>query len=197
MAANNIFQDIAGGLPANISPTDVQSAREWFRTAAKKVTDVNMTQLFKAGKDSLVKDINTSSIGSMFLYAYDPKWKDRLPYYDIFPLVFITELYSDGWLGLNLHYLPPYYRAKLMDALYDITLKQGDRMKVQMSYSILKSASRFRFFTPCVKRYLSSHVQGRLMFIDPDNWDAVMMLPLARFVKAGEDQVYKDSRRTF
>ena len=54
----------------------------------------------------------------MFMFIYDPKHKDTLPFYDTFPLVFPIEIYSDSFLGINLHYLPPVLRAKLMDALY-------------------------------------------------------------------------------
>ena len=67
-------------------------------------------------------NINIQNIGQMFMFFYDPKNKQTLPYYDRFPLVFPIELYSDGFLGINLHYLPQKYRANLMDALYSIEL---------------------------------------------------------------------------
>jgi hypothetical protein len=193
MAKDNIFQQIATGRVANILKNDIITAREWFRQAAQKILNVNVYKLFEDNKKDLVKSINTSSIGSMFLFNYDPKTKDKLPYYDIFPLIFMIEIYNDGFLGINLHYLPPYYRAKLMNALYGITLKEGDKMKLQVSYRILKSAAKFRLFKPCVKRYLTSHVQSQFMFIEPEKWDIVLMLPTQRFVKASADQVWKDS----
>jgi hypothetical protein len=190
----NIFQDIASGKPASILPSQVISAREWFRAAAQKVTDIQPSDIFKQMEKNTKRAINISSVGSMFLYQYDPKTKEKLPYYDTYPLVFIVDMKPGGWTGLNLHYLPPYYRAQLMNALYDITIKQGEKMKVQASYTLLNSASKFRMFKPCYKRYLSSYVQSRMLFIEPSKWDTAMMLPLARFVKAGEEQVWKDSR---
>ena len=184
-------------MPARISSADVQTARNWFRNQAKKVTDININTLFTGSKKNMVSDINTTSIGSMFHFIYDPKWKDKLPYYDVFPLSFIVELYSDGFLGINLHYLNPYSRAKLMDSLYTIALKENDTMKLQVSYKILKSATRFRFFQPCVKRYLSSHVRSRFLLIEPEQWDICLMLPTQRFVKSTSDVVWKDSRGMF
>lgn len=189
----NIFTTIALGLPTNITSTTIMAARQWFRETAQKITSVNLSHLFEQNAKNLVNDINITSIGSMFTFHYDPKWKDKLPYYDAVPLIFVVELYSDGFLGINLHYLSPYHRAKLMDALYTITLKEKDMMKVQISYSVLKSASKFRLFKPCLKRYLSSHIQSRLLFIEPEKWDMVLMLPTQRFVKASEDQIYRDS----
>jgi hypothetical protein len=194
-ANTNIFQDIAAGKPAAIQPRHYLKAREWFRQAAQKVTDVRPTDLFRQMEKNTKRTINISSVGSMFLYQYDPKTKDKLPYYDTYPLAFIVDLKPGGWTGLNLHYLPPYYRAKLMNSLYDITIKEGEKMKVQMSYNLLGSARKFGLFKPCYKRYLSAHVQSRLLFIEPDKWDMAMMLPLQRFAKASEEQVWKDSRK--
>ena len=61
----------------------------------------------------------TSSIepGSMYTYYYSPKHKDTLQYYDVFPLVIPYRETENGFIGLNLHYLPPFYRIKLLDAL--------------------------------------------------------------------------------
>jgi hypothetical protein len=212
LVAENLFEKIAAGIKTIFSSENVMMARKWFREEAQKITNVNLRQLFEQGNKKTIRVINISAIGSMFMYHYDPKLKDKLPYYDTFPLIFVIEIYNDGFLGINLHYLPPYYRAKLMDALYEIAtvpyavpkkdkdkpqknIVGNDKMKLQISYNILKSASRFRLFRPCVKRYLFSHVTSRYLFVEPDKWDMVLMLPTQRFVKASEDQVYRDSAR--
>ena len=191
-----IFQRIAKNKPATILPRFVRMAREWFRDQAKQVQRVNQNQ-FLNQRNKTISDINADCIGSMFFYRYDPKLKAKLPYYDMFPLVFPIEIYKDGWLGLNVHYLPPYYRAKLMDALYTITLKQGDKQQVQASYQLLKGARRFRYFKPCVKRYLATHVQSSIVFIEPKDWDMALLLPLQRFVKQSEEIIWKESGDKF
>ena len=33
----------------------------------------------------------------MYTFFYDPKTKDKLPYYDRFPVVIINEIYPDGF----------------------------------------------------------------------------------------------------
>ena len=85
-----------------------------------------------------------------------------------------------------------------MDELYNRTINQNNMdltTRVRVSYQILKSASNLRFYRPCIKRYLFSNIRSRYLFIDPDRWDIALMLPSARFVKAGINRVYLDSRR--
>lgn len=133
----------------------------------------------------------------MYMFFYDPKHKKTLPYYDTFPLIFPFKKTNKGFLGINLHYLPLTMRAKLMDALYEIT--NNDRYdkstKLQISYNILNSASRFKFFRPCIKQYLSNHVKSRFVNIQASDWDTALWLPVERFKKQSKDQVWKDSRK--
>lgn len=134
-------------------------------------------------------------IGQMVMYIYDAKHKETLPYWDRFPLVFPINLKDDGFLGINLHYLPPYERARLMTALYGLinNRKIDEKTKLNISYRILANSSRYRYFKPCVKRYLSGHLRSRLYIINPLEWDRVLLLPLANFQKAEDYKVWQDS----
>lgn len=190
-----IFQQIAQkGRALGFKPNTAQ-ARDWFRNTAKNINNVNRTRLM-TDKNNQVNTITANSIGKMYMFFYDPKTKETLPFYDIFPLVFPIELYNDGFLGINLHYLPPPLRAKLMDALYTTASnnKYNDTTKLQISYDTLRSAARFSYFKPCIKRYLFSHVGGNFLNVQPENWDTALMLPTERFVGANKDSVWKDSK---
>ena len=136
-------------------------------------------------------------VGHMYHFYYDPKTKGTLPYYDRFPLVVVTDIYPDGFLGLNLHYLPPALRAKLMDGLYTISnnKKFDETTRMRVSYDMLKSASKFRGYKPCVKRYLTGHLQSRLAYINATEWDIALFLPVEQFAKAGKSEVWADSRK--
>lgn len=130
--------------------------------------------------------IGADSIGKMLLFFYDPKTKKELPYYDRFPLIFPIESYKDGFLGINMHYLSPFQRAKLMDALYSIAESpRTPQQKLSLSYGVLKGASKFKLFKPCVKRYLYSHVRSRFFDVRPEEWDTVLVLPIERFESGG------------
>ena len=64
---------------------------------------------------------NRQGVGNMYMYFYDPKHKETLPYYDRFPLTIVVEPAKGGFRGINLHYLPNALRAKFLDGLMDIT----------------------------------------------------------------------------
>lgn len=173
---------------------NTRSAREWLRAKAQSVRSINPNTVINRSNE---RKTANETIGQMFLFAYDAKHKSTLPYYDRFPLVFPIESYSDGFLGINMHYLPLPFRAKLMDSLYDTV--NNDRLdsstRLQISYSILSGASKFKYFKPCVKRYLNSNIDSRLIYIDPKEWDAALFLPLQRFNKSSTAKVYSDSRK--
>jgi len=136
-------------------------------------------------------------VGSLYMYYYDPKHKATLPYYDRFPLVFPYRKVPGGFMGINMHYLPLRLRAKLMDALYDVTNndKFDETTKLKMNYNVLSSAAKFKYFAPCVKHYLNEHVRSKFLYVYPSEWDISLFLPLERFQGATKQQVWADSKK--
>jgi hypothetical protein len=134
-------------------------------------------------------------LGGLYFFIYDPKTKVELPYYDRFPLVMPLQRQSDGFLGLNLHYLPVNYRIlfmrKLMGrAIYD----ENDEIKrIRITYDILDATRRLREFRPCVKQYLYSHIRSRILAVQPDEWDVATYLPVHQFKKQAAKSVWQDS----
>ena len=142
---------------------------------------------------------NSTIIGKMYFYYYDPKSKDSMPYYDRFPLVIPIEQYSDGFLGLNLHYIHPRQRIALLDKLSETASNSrfDERTKLKLSYDYLTRASTAFEAMPCIKRYLFNHVTSRFLEISADEWDIAALLPMDTFVNASESKVYSDSRKKF
>ena len=191
-----IFQQLASrGKAEGIDSSNVKGAREWFRQAAQDVRTVNRNRMMN-DKRNIKQTIDNKSIGKMFTFFYDPKHKETLPYYDLFPLIFVVDFKPNGFMGINLHYLPPVLRAKLMDSLYQTinNNKYDDSTKLKISYSILSNASKYRYFKPCLKYYLWDHVQSSYLNIEPTNWDSALMLPTEQFRKATKDTVWRESR---
>jgi len=120
-----------------------------------------------------------------------------LPYYDVFPLIFPVEFENDGFLGINFHYLPPVLRARLMDALYpNLTNKKyDDTTRMRISYGILQSASKYRFFKPTLKKYLRTQLRSQFLEIHVNEWDIALFLPTESFRKADSEKVWADSRK--
>ena len=172
-----------------------RDARRWLRT---KIPSLRPT------KGELMRDRmrlrDKSFIGRMYFYYYDPKTKDTLPYYDKFPLVIPIERYSDGFLGLNLHYIHPKQRIVLLDKL-SVILNNRDydeTTRLRISYDYLARATKlFSQAKPCIKRYLFSHIQSRFLEITADEWDIAVMLPVESFAKASASKVWSESEDKF
>lgn len=170
------------------------ASRAWLRA---KVKDLKPTSSgLMLDRDRLK---NSSMIGKMYFYFYDPKTKDSMPYYDRFPLVIPIERYNDGFLGLNLHYIHPKYRMILLDKLSDTMSNNtyDEKTKLKINYRYLASASKVFEATPCIKRYLFTQIESRFLEITADEWDIAAMLPVESFVGATTSKVYADSRKKF
>lgn len=190
-----IFDTIlAKGVRAGQIPARAESAREWYRNTSKEYSNINERQLMKSDVERLTSRMQ---VGNCYMYYYDPKHKKTLPYYDRFPLVFPYRKVPGGFMGINLHYLPLTYRAKLMDALYDVTNNKNfdETTKLKMNYQVLSSASKFKYFAPCVKHYLTEHLRSRFLYVYPSEWDIALFLPTERFQGATKQKVWADSKK--
>lgn len=170
------------------------SARDWLRA---KISELN------PNRQSVVRDKerlrNNTILGKMYFYYYDPKTKDTLQYWDKFPLVIPIETYSDGFLGLNLHYISPKQRLVLLDALseYANNSKYDDTTRLRLTYNKLKNIGKAYKAKPCIKKYLFKHVDSRFLEISANEWDIAVLLPFQNFQGASDNKVYNDSRTKF
>lgn len=186
-----VFDDLlAKGVKANKIPGRTVDARNWFRDQASN-TKASAPRLISSSDNY----VSQPEVGKMYLFQYDPKLKQDLPYYDRYPLVFPIDASKGGFLGLNMHYLPLRQRAALMDALYDLVNNQryDDSTRIRLSYQIVKGASKYKAYKPTIKKYLGSHVRSRFIEIKPVEWDIALFLPIQKFAKASAAQVYSDS----
>ena len=170
-----------------------RGARNWLTDNVNKTRkSPNRQKLLAEGQTAA-----EALVGKMFMYFYDAKTKDDLPYWDKFPLIFVVELYEDGWLGLNLHYLPLLLRAKLFDKLLEYANdKSLDKItKLRLSYGLLKSVSQFPEVRPTIKRYLAQQVKSQLLNIEPVDWEIAVFLPVEQFQKQQKERVWADSKR--
>jgi len=175
-----------------ITPRSKES-RAWFMNKAKNL-NVSRSKLMK---EDPIELRSRPAVGRMYMYFYDPKHKETLPYYDRFPLIIMVGPAPRGFMGLNLHYLPLDVRAKFLDTLLGTINNEryDESTRFRLSYDMLKRASRLKAFRPCLKRYLSSHVRSRLALVPAPEWEIATFLPTADFEKASSSEVYKDSRR--
>ena len=162
---------------------------DWYRDKIKEFGTPKSLDLIRDGKQA-----TRPFFGRLNMFFYDPKLKKKLPYYDRFPLVLPLENYNDGFLGINLHYLPIPLRIKLLDRLVDFSnnTKFDESTRLNVKYQNLK---RVRLIKPTIKRYLAGKVKSRFRRVDADEFTVATLLPVQRFSKANADEVWKDSRK--
>ena len=185
-----LFTDLLlEGIKAGLLPAKTQAARNWFREQAQETIVRDQKQVIRSNPIQTSKTIT----GFMYLYYYKPKNYDTLPYHDTFPLVFPFRRTKEGFYGINMHYLPLEYRAILMDRLYGLSVDDNfdEKTRLKMTYQMLESSSKFRFFRPCIRQYLNSHVRTRLALIPANQWDIALFLPLERFLKSSGGTVQR------
>lgn len=190
------FADIlAKGSVAGILPGRDKKAREWFRNRGRR-TNVEASKIIKESRNANRVRIEIST-GRMYLFKYDPKTKDKLPYWDQYPLVFPIKKYPQHFLALNLHYAPPTYRAKIMDLLWEITnnKKYDQSTKIMLTYAMMQSLSKLRPLQPCLKMYLMDHVRSSIVEVYAPEWDFTIFLPLAKWQKNSAAKVYRDFKK--
>lgn len=185
-----IFQRILEqGLQAGTLSTSTSQSIDWFRqkAAAARVTPQSIIRTAPNKVDKA-----DSLIGRMMLFSYEPLHHKTLPYYDSYPLIFPIDIKSDGFTGINMHYLPHPQRAMLMDGLYQVGLTE-EGSQIQVTYEILQAFSRLKYFRPCFKRYLNTQVKSRFVVLEPEEWNVALFLPLERFAKSSKMAVQADS----
>jgi hypothetical protein len=170
-------------------------ARQWIKN---KVKDLNGLRPNTLMRDTRRKQ-TTFDLGGMYFFVYNPKLRDDLPFYDLFPLVIPIETYSDGFLGLNLHYLAPVPRAKLLDELSEFATnnKYDEKTRIAVSYQMLKSISNTDAFRPCLKRYLLQNIKSQFLRIDANEWDIAIFLPVESFIGETKQKVFSNSRKKY
>lgn len=164
------------------------AAMRWLGDKAKQaISDTENTTIGPLNRAILTKTMPDRRVdkvrpGEMFFFVYDAKTKDKLPWYDKFPLIFPLEFYPGSMLGMNLHYLEPGLRLKLLDTL--MTLKNNDKMdettKLKLSYEAVKDLSKY--VQPTIHRYLYDHVKSKFIKVNADEWSWVVLLPAEKFV---------------
>ena len=196
--AASLFNDILlRGIRSGQVPARTDAARKWYRDTAQKSVKNGPINAGRVERELKDRGANTSAVGNMYFFAYEAKHAKTLPYYDKFPLIFPIGPAPKGFMGINMLYLPPILRAKLMDGLYDTITndKYDTSTKLDLSYKLLNSASKFREFKPTIKHYLNAQTRSRFFYVNPVEWDIALFLPTANFVGASKNKVYADSRK--
>ena len=183
--AKNIFDQIQ---------PDPTKGFQWYTQQVRKLKNV------RSGTERLITSgqtlTNKIRPGFMYLYQYDPKHKDTLPYYDTTPLVLPYKLLPDGFMGLNLHYMPYLMRFKVLGKLHEYAMNTNNDIttRVRLSWGLLSGVAQLKPLAACVKHYLTDHVTTRFLLIPYPDWVVASQLPIESFVGATKTRVWNDTK---
>lgn len=178
----------------HISFKDVRQSQDWFNEKMKAIPNMtpNKVMMQNAGQNMT----HVLMPGKLYMFYYDPKFKETLPYYDTFPLVLPFGKEKDHFIGLNLHYLDYPTRFQLFKALLKITGagRLTYKTKLQYSWNLVRSAAELAPAQACVKMYLFSNVKSPFLEVPPKEWATAAMLPVHHFVGASSSHVWSESK---
>ena len=203
MAEESYLQSLKTAIATGDVAAKTRMAATWFRSiierakaalARENVFQTVVTEAAAAGTLT-----GRMWLGRMYFFVYNPKHKATLPYYDMFPLVLPVERYSDGFLGINFHYLSPKDRAVLLDEIKvfvnDKSLSENAR--IMLTYDMLRGFTKFKRAKPCLKRYLTTYMKTQFIPVLPDEWGPSIFLPVENFKKKSKKAVWQESKEIY
>jgi len=142
---------------------------------------------------SVKKGSRSMRLGFPVLFAYDPKWKKTLPYYDNLPLSIVLAKYGDRFLGINLHYVPWARRIQLAEYLVRRT-----KNKNRVTYGDIKAAWKaaklpLALAALCIRMYLYSHIRSEMKFFTWETYRAAVVNIDPRFKKKSDQYIYNQT----
>ena len=162
---------------------------QWFETKALSVKNGGAARNRLLDAEERFADVSNQFVGSMYFFRYDPKHRLTLPMYDKYPLAIVIDRYTDGFLGLNLHYLTRGQRGRVVGLFNDFYTKKKLFNGIisgssKSNWDLVQSATSGleSFSKECVKRYLYNHVRSQFIRINKDEYDKAVQLPIDEWV---------------
>ena len=176
---------------------EVKRSTKWFHDKIKglkgevrnRFSATNAAKFYRESEkinDAVFK--RRVSLGDLFCYYYNPKYRKTLPYYDMFPMIMLLSAEKETFLGINFHYLRPKWRAILLDR---VTAKIGGGLP---KWNKLR---QIRQIAPTIKRYRYDHIMRKVIPIEDNEQEIAIFLPTERFKESGKTKVWSESERKF
>ena len=125
--------------------------------------DQLIQELGSTNFDDDAADTGGFAAGQLYFFTYQAQTKQ--PYYDQYPLSYVIEMTTGGFLGCNLHY---------------VQLSQRE----ELAMSLLNNSAQGAVAVPprTLHKYLYTGVRGEPYRIPNTEWSDVAQLPTERFI---------------
>lgn len=177
------------------SSNSTEKSLGWYKDQVKKIANITPDRLMSNRSDL----VNKVLPGNMYMFFYDAKHKDTLPYWDRFPLVIPFRKVQNGFYGINLHYLPYMLRFNVLGALHEYASdeKIKEDTKILASWRLIETAAKVPQIKMCVKHYLDEHVQSRFLHIKYPDWIVASQLPVEKFVGSTKQKIWTEGSKKY
>ena len=175
-----------------------KESNDWFEEKIEEITRPIDRKLLK---EEVMRErgILTPHVGRMYLFHYFPKGNLTLPYFDMFPVIFMMSIKKEYFQGINLHYLPLEIRREFFQTIMERTnIKAFNKQTyLRVDYDFLNSFRKYRAFKPCFKNYALDRVRGRVVNVPSPEWELVMNLPTAYWRRSSEAKIHAETRKRY
>mgnify|MGYP000122495626 CR=1 FL=1 len=176
---------------------DKLSSMDIYRQSIKWYNDVYIDKKIAVTEEHKSRELIT---GKIYTYDYDPKYKDKLSFYDNRPIMFCighieTKAGNRNAFGINLSFIPPKYRAAILQKIWKVFnnkiiekneeyLADGKKYQKEMPiyYSVCQYILRESGFEFALRSYIYDQMESEPMIINYSDWYRILSFP-SQFIK--------------
>jgi len=153
--------------------------------------------------------------GKIYTFTYDPKYKNKLSFYDVRPLNFIlghlpsAEGNKPNAFGINLSFVPPRVRITILDEIQRVfgtliispnveSIRKGHQTmikKMPIEYDVAKILLRKSGFEFALRSYIYDRMHTKPRIIDYQNWWKLGTFSSAYIRKMAKASIYWHYKR--
>jgi hypothetical protein len=182
-----------------------KEALDWFRKRITKDTKHQQKQILNSDYKKKKKITPAGLNGRMYFYAYkaESAGHAETQAYDAFPMVFFFNAKKgpDGHIimyGLNVHYLKPIEKQRLLKELINIraATKIDMNTRIRATWQLIKAVASKQIYEKAVHAYRMDRVKSQFVEIPCTDWPVVAHLNLQKWVHiGGENIVHSDTQK--
>jgi len=170
------------------------NAMKFIKTPAKKGTDKEYLDILRDRS----KNAKRKLIGQVLLFRYRPE--NKVKFYDKYPLVLITSFTKSGFVGVNLHYIPPKDRLRLILLMNSLVLNvsEKDRQKIRIRiFSLINKKIFTKYKSTVMNAYIGKNIVGKPKITTPEEWTMFAFLPVFKGINPSKlySEILKETKK--
>ena len=160
-------------------------AIKWLRNSMKNINNKGKVSDYSDILMDRTKDRKLKLTGQVLIFRY--KASSRTKIYDKYPLVLVIGKTENGFMGLNIHYVPPRDRLKLILLMNSLVYDTQDNQKIRIKIFSLLTKNVFAKYTNVIlNKYNTKNIMGKVKITTPEEWTNFAFLPVFKGINPTE-----------